>query len=146
MNLQRPRIAFRAPDSSILGRRRSGRTMGRCRCRISSAQVCAYFLRGIQRGRFLRRRLPGRKVFPHEVCNRNDRLRASAHRQEGNDACTPPGTRFLGSIRSLSGTPYLKIRLDRVRDPASEENYGRSRKLQRNLPQRSGWQGVHRVC
>jgi hypothetical protein len=41
---------------------------------------------------------------------------------------------------------YLKIWVDRVRDPAWEENYGCSEKLQRNLPQRSGWGKVFIVA
>src|ERR1017187_942821 len=61
----------------------------------------------IGRGRLLRRGWPCRTASTHGVCNRDDRLRTHASRQEGNDVCTSPGTYIVRPVyRIFVGTEH----------------------------------------
>jgi len=50
--------------------------------------------RNVERRRLFRRRLSGRAAPADVVCNRNDGLRRSAHRQESHDGSAASGTNF----------------------------------------------------
>jgi len=52
-----------------------------------------------------------RSAFAHVVCNRDDRLRPSAYREEGDDACVESGTKIVGHV-----SQYLLKRNIRYQD------------------------------
>src|SRR5271157_4916227 len=41
------------------------------------------------------------QVLRHVVCNRDDKLRPPAHREEGDDACDESGTKIVGRLSQI---------------------------------------------